>query len=483
MNRLNLLFAKFSENIFLQYLSIRYLVYFLQFILSILIAKSLGVYNFGVWSFILLIVSFFRIVNFGVPNALNVLYVQNRGDKNSCDKYIGSSFILTTLVSIIIILLSIYYYYWGLEFIEKYSLGNIFYILCFVGVLINFNNLFMNLARIENKLLLISFFQSIVPLLSLIAVLIFRSNNLLWALSFTLLFGNLFSLILFSRKFDIKFNIDSKFLKVVIKKGFHLFIYNGSFYLINISTQTLVSSFYDVEKYGIYGFTYTIANSIILFINAIGFLLFPKLIDKMKEGVSNVKVLKLLRKINETYITFLNLLLYLALLFFPILLIFMPKYESSFSLFVSVIVSFVFQIKNIGYSSLLISRNFERVLSKIVFSMLILNITLTYMFIILLKMDLKYIPLAQFLVYFVYFGLLRCCVNKYILKSYLNKRSLQPLLIDFIPIFICLIIIHNECQQLVFLPVIVFVIVKFRTLIKLKDLFKNLINNPKCMEL
>ena len=62
----------------LWYMCSRYMTYILQFVTTLIIAITLGPESFGIWSFLLLIINFFNIVDFGISNSLSVLLVQDK---------------------------------------------------------------------------------------------------------------------------------------------------------------------------------------------------------------------------------------------------------------------------------------------------------------------------------------------------------------------------------------------------------------------
>src|SRR5690554_3896994 len=76
MNKLK----RIVSNKIIGYLFTRYLTYFIQFISAIIIAVKLGPYLLGIWGFILLLLNYFRIIDFGISNATNILIVQNKED-------------------------------------------------------------------------------------------------------------------------------------------------------------------------------------------------------------------------------------------------------------------------------------------------------------------------------------------------------------------------------------------------------------------
>ena len=84
------------------YLFSRYFTYFIQFIISIVLAVKLGAYYLGIWSFIVLIINYFGQIDFGIANSLNVFLIQNRDDSRISSIFIFNALLLLTFFSFLI---------------------------------------------------------------------------------------------------------------------------------------------------------------------------------------------------------------------------------------------------------------------------------------------------------------------------------------------------------------------------------------------
>ncbi|WP_406747458.1 lipopolysaccharide biosynthesis protein [Tenacibaculum maritimum] len=321
---------KLLKNQVLIYFLIRYGVYFLQFIISILIAVKLGTYYFGLWSFFLLIMSYFQIFDFGIPNSLSILLVQNKNEEEKTRDIVKTSFYLITILILGVVLIGSYYLFFGESYIGKYKVGNYFYYICILISFGYFNKLLMTIHRVKNKLIEISFFQAIIQILVFISIFLAEGKQLLNLIIGSYLVGNILSFLVFTFSTTIpsKGVFVKTYARSLVKKGWFLFIYNFCFYLLAISVRTVVSVFYSVEEFAFFSFSYTMASAIILLLEATGFVIFPKMIDKLaNDNLTEVK--KLLSLIKEQYVTIAYGLIYMALIFFPVLLDFIPKYKDA----------------------------------------------------------------------------------------------------------------------------------------------------------
>ena len=67
----------------------------------------------------------------------------------------------------------------------------------------------------------------------------------------------------------------------ILKKGLLLFLYNTCFYFIIISVRTIISGNYEVEEFGLFSFSFTLAHAVMLLLESLMFVIFPKMIGKM----------------------------------------------------------------------------------------------------------------------------------------------------------------------------------------------------------
>ncbi|MFL0108258.1 hypothetical protein, partial [Tenacibaculum maritimum] len=115
------------------------------------------------------------------------------------------------------------------------------------------------------------------------------------------------------------------------------------------------------------------ASAIILLLEATGFVIFPKMIDKLaNDNLTEVK--KLLSLIKEQYVTIAYGLIYMALIFFPVLLDFIPKYKDALMSLNLTALTIVLYINAFGYNTYLIANNFEKLISTVSVLILVLNL-------------------------------------------------------------------------------------------------------------
>ncbi len=467
------------------YLFTRYFTFFLQFVSSLYIAIKLGPYYFGVWGFILMLINYFQIINLGIPYSSTVLLVQHKNDKEKSLNFEKSSFSLVIILDVFILLLAIYYYFFGIAAFEKYEIGNLFYLVCFIAIISHFNYLFTSIFRVKKKLFEVAFFQSSIVLLVFIAMFFSHSKSLLFLLLIAYILAHILSLIVFikGKQCSFKGKITLMDMQIVLKKGLLLFVYNFCFFMIILSTRTIVSAYYPVDKFGFFVFAYTLSHAILLLLEAFSYLIFPKVIDKFNDS-DEVKINATIQMLRINYVSLAHGLMYFALIFFPILLYFMPKYEEALLIINLMALTLLLYSNSYGYNSLLMARNREKIIALNSAFVLGLNIAIALILVLLFKISYEYVAIATMLSYFVYAYL---CV-------YFGKKELKQSTNIFIifeesfplrlllPFLVALLITLTHNKYLLFLPFIIYLLFNQTTIKGIYLSFKKVLTNSNIID-
>ncbi len=458
----------FSNQI-LFYLVTRYLTYFLQFLVSIILAAKLGPYYSGVWGFVILLITYFGQIDFGISNSLNVLLVQNKDDFISSANYVRNAIYLNILISSIVLLFALYNYLFGIRIIQKYVDNPYFLMICLIAILQYFNTVFMTIFRVYNKLNQIIINQSIITLLTLLVIFYIEQKYLIFALILIYLVGNAISLAVYLFSFPIRLKHSSFSLKVIynlVKKGLYLFIFNGSFYLIITSTRSLVSNYYSVEEFGVFSFAFTLSNSIMLFLGAFSFLIFPKLISKLSSN--DIYLLRnTIDLINTHYTTFAHLLIYTCMIFFPIISWYFSEYSNILLALNVISLALLLTTNSFGNITLLIAQNRERTAAMISLFSLILNLVFGILIIKYFHLAVEYVIIASGLSFLV-FSYLSCYFANLILNK--NTRTYN-IISDFFPLrllapFILTLFITLSNRSFLIITVLLFFLLINRSVLR-----------------
>lgn len=474
-----------SNKVFL-YLIFRYLIFIIQFLSSIYIAIELGPYYYGIWGFMLLLISYLAYFNLGISSSLNILMIQNKTEEIIVKDIVANSIVLTGFLSSLIILLALYYFVFGIRLFEKYELGNYFYVICIIGILFHFNSLLGTIYRVKNRLFELAFFQSIIPIVILISFFVAKGKTLLPILLYMTLLGNVASLILFvvNKRIPLGGLFSVKGCVKVLNKGFYLFIYNTSFFLIVLSTRTLISYFYETEDFGYFTFSYTLANAVLLLLQALAIIIFPKIIDKLNENsVEEVEKTKMVISIN--YVTLSYGLMFSALMFFPIFIDFIPKYQGTLKVLNLIAVTVLLHTNTFAYTSHLMAQNKERLLSGISLISLLLNISISLVLILFFQVSFEYVIISTLISYCLFSYL---CA-KHSLEISGVKKSFVGVINDFlptrllIPYLLAVFMTLMKFKYVIFIPLLLFLLFNRVELKSIMNTIKRIISRPNIIDI
>ena len=469
------------------YLGARYGTYALQFIVSIAIATRLGPYYLGIYGFINLILSYFTHLNFGVPHSLNVLIIHNKNDYKKSGNYIANSLWLYFLVSMLVLILFLIVKYFNIQLNKDYTIDKYLFLIALIAILTYINSILSTVLRVRNKVVRLSVVQSLNVLINLIVVSLFNGELLVTALVLCNLLSNVIVLLICVcsnilpdfRETDLSLKVQ----KEILHKGFYLFMYNSCFYFITISIRTIVCGNYCVEDFGAFTFSFTIANAVMLLLDSLLTIIFPKIIDLLSSN-NLVLIEHTLNNIRIGYISSSHLMIYTAMIFFPIILLLAPQYENSLTTMNLISLAVLMNTNSCGYSSLLIAQNKEKTSAVISLLALLSNIILGVILASVLKVNFSYIILATLLTY-LFFSFM--CVWKG--KALLGMSSFEYALKNFFPIrllipYLCALIISCfRIEFLIWTPLTVYIIFNWHDLRIIKKMAIKIVNNSNIADI
>jgi len=272
---------------------------------------------------------------------------------------IGSSLVITGLISFVLLLLGLGIQVTGFPLFEKYYFSHYALALFLVVGLYHLQQLFTNIYRVFGYLSRIVASELLTAIIPLVSVLMFNNspiliNILLWALVFS---GFLSVLIYIIKKpFKVKVGMNQKIFIRLLRMGIPLLVYNISHHLITTSGKTMVSSFYSVEEMGYYSFSHSITTGVMLGLNAVSWVVFPNILSKTHSGIPNEQVADFIQRVNKLYNTSVFFMIYLVILLLPALFIVLPQYkQASISLSVLLLAQAVLSA-SFGFNCVAIAR-------------------------------------------------------------------------------------------------------------------------------
>ncbi len=467
----------------------RYFSYLIQFLNSLIVAYVLGPYYMGIWGFILLMIQYFNFGNFGIDIALNVtLSTGDLSDEKKQSKIASNAFVATFFTSVLYLTIGLILYLSGVSFFEKFMFTKYMFIIIIISCLNYFNVLFLNIFRTYSLFTPISIFQTIVQLFQLPMLFIFKDSPLIWSMLFATLAAHGVSFFIFLKKLPIRldFKVDSEIIKNLYKRGISLLSYALTFYILLLSTRSMVGYFYPVETMGLFSFAANIAAALIVGLSSLEFVLFPKMLNRLSSDEVNLKSMGIFSEIRYMYMVTTFLIIVLGLIAYPFLLSYFKDYQDTEVAFCYLAVSQIIISSGFGYATLIISKGKEFFL--VIHGLIALGINLALSVICLYFFDISYSTVPLMLIFaflYYYFQVIRkgrellnveTSILEYI-EALLPAKSLVSLL------FIACSIITKQHLLFYLLSLVSFIVFNFKALHIIKKYAAMLFNKPSIVNI
>ncbi len=478
---------KLFTNKILLYLASRYGTYALQFFISLIIAAKLGPYYMGLYGVVLLIINYFAQFHFGIANSLNILLVHNKDNKDKFNDYVGNSLTLVSALGVCIVLLFLYYWIFGINYIKQLSVDEYLPYICAIAVLEHFDGVFTNILRVKNFVKQITIIQSLNVICNTAVVFFFEEKSLVLALVISLLVSNALKAVvaigcnIIPKVGDI--HVSKSTQKEILTKGFCLFIYNSCLMFVLIVARTLINSNYSLEQFGYFTFSFTIANAVMLLLDSLAFIIFPKLIDVLSSS-DMIKVNSSMCMIKDLYISTAHLFIYIAMMLFPVLLWFMPQYKDALTSMNLIALTVLMSTNTFGYSTFLLAQNKERTSAILAFSTMVISVCMGLLFVKVLQVEFDQVILSTLITYLVYS--VACMVVGERLIGVNGKlaslKSAFPVRL-FLPFSVALVLAILKMEAMLFIPMLLYIVLNIRTIEKIIEYLKRLFNNPNITDI
>ena len=469
------------------YLFSRYGTYGLQFLCSLLIASKLGPYYMGIWGFILLIMQYFQQLHFGIANSFNVFYVHNLNNIQEQNNYTANSLVL---VGILALLAGSSFLIYGISDLSqdiKFPIHTYWEQIALIVMLQYFYQFLIALFRVKNKLLIVAFCQSVVVIFNFFSVLFCSGEVLIKFLIWGYLIGYTLSVVLafstnvFPPILSCKVNII--YQKNIIKKGLLLFLYNSCFFFIIISVRTMISWNYSIEEFGLFTFAFTLAHAFMLLLESLSFVIFPKVIAKLSSSdIQNVQ--QSIQMYRSCYIVSANILIYSALVLFPLFLLILPKFSAALSAIELIALTILMHSNSVGYTDLLIARNKEKISALTSLTALTVNCLFAYFFIKIWHVSFYNVIFATMISYFGFVLTVAYCG----MQTFKRVSIFQTFGIVFpyrivIPFSVAIFICVNNMNIYLPLPLLLYMLLNRKYIRNTYDVFLKMLNRPDVINL
>lgn len=464
------------------YVISRYGTYIIQFINSLFIAVYLGPYYLGIWGFITLIIGYIEQFNLGISHSVNVIISLKKQDEEYVNKIIGNGISMVLCLTIVIVMFFLLNKIGLVQIGIKYNYGNYILPIALIASFTHLNSLLSNIYRVFGKIHTIAINQSLYPVIVLFVIPFFREERLLWAMLITNSVAFVISFVLFLVQTPVRIKplFEWNIIKFIQVKGWHLFIYNTSFYLILLTTKSFISSNYTVTEFGYFTFSYSLANVVLLLLNSISFLIFPKMLNRFATS-TNEQISKILTYLRTAYISLSHLLIHFVIMVFPLFLLFFPDYRESSSVFKVTALTIVLYTNSFGYQGVLMAKGKEKLIGLIAFGALILNIVLSAILVFIVNVSFHYVILSTLVTYLIYvtvigeFGKSILDMSSSFLSTF---KDIYPWKM-MVPFIISLLFVFLEMPGWFFVaPFVLYLFLNWKEIFGLKLMFLKVVNNP-----
>lgn len=383
------------------YIVLRYFTYGIQFLNSILIAKYLGAYEFGIYSFILLFQQYSSYANLGINDSLNIEYALLK--KNSSNDHINklwySAWTLNLIISLLIIVVGITFSSIFPNIFNSYQYSKYSILIILYCAILNQTTIYITYYRLNAKLGKLNIQQILPNILLLSSIFVVGHNISINTIFILLILGNFISLLIYRYNvpFGVKFVFDRIIILKLINKGCSLLLYNMSFYFMTIIISTIISSYFNIEQFGEYSFVNSISNAINMAGGAFLFIFYPKMINKFSQNKTNEDY-DFLNRIRNIYILSMDAISIISILFVPLLDYYLSDFHNLLLIYSILIMGKIINNSTSGYATYLISKSKEKLLMFYGFISILLIVLLSF-FVVYLDLEFKYllyiIPLSS----------------------------------------------------------------------------------------
>ena len=347
----------------LMYVILRYVTYALTFVNTLLLAKFLGGFEYGVYSFILLVMSYMTYSNLGMNESLNTEYAKFKHRKIS--KYIwDTAWSLNIIISVAGVLVFGGIYLFDRNLFSEYKFGEYALLVILTCGVINLARIFITFYKLYGKLIKLNIQQLLPNITIFVLIIILNSRITIMEIVWALFLTNLISLIIFRIGLPVepRFFISFKLARTLLLRGVSLLMYNFSYSLFILLASSIISMKFTVTEFGCFSLSNSIANGVIMAGGAFLFIFYPRILNAMTRP--KAECLNMINKIRSVYVIGINIICILSIPLVFVLSFFYPQYSISMvRIFSILMIGKCINNSMSGYSAYLIANKKERLMT------------------------------------------------------------------------------------------------------------------------
>lgn len=315
---------KYTDNEILVYTISNYIGLIAQTISSIYISNILGPEKMGPFIFMLIFSSYIPYLLFGLNNGLNYyltrINTRLKGVETIDKILVDTSTTLAIIAGLFFSLINFFIYELKIDLISNL-------IVSLAVLTLPLTIILEIVLRSSNKFFTLSIYKILIAIISLISLLFIINKHGVYLRFLIISISSLILLVIFSR-YKPTISISNKVLKLLIKKGFAIFIVAGIWGLYYTSDRLMVSLFFNKTELGNYNLAIIVSSFGMIVSSSISQILYIKL-SKNYNSTKKISSSFELIKITTIRVAFLLLPFYiLGTFLMPYFINYlMPKYS------------------------------------------------------------------------------------------------------------------------------------------------------------
>ncbi len=356
------------------------------FLQSLIIAKYLGPALLGAWGVAMLIVSYSGYANLGVINSVNKYVSIKRSQDEEAAVYRNTSFGFIILLCSLFILAGAFVQLMGIRLFESYSILNRQLVL--IAVIVGakelkeyFHNVYTAYERFF-ELAVSNILSSILRIAFIILLLPrFGFGGLVagYAATSVIVAAYLWLSLRIGLTAKISFNV----LRSLISNGILLMLYNMAYFALTSVDRIMISMYLEEADMGYYTFAFLVSNAVLLSALALGFILFPKLLNIFGNTDDREEMLRIIDRVTPYAEVFSQGLILAGLIAVdPAVTYILPEYGGALGVLDYLMMSKFFLAHSTLIGTMLVAKNRELSLIRIQAVSIVAAIILNYVMIV-----------------------------------------------------------------------------------------------------
>lgn len=364
------------------FVGLRYLSFGLVGIRGFVLAYYLGPYFLGIYGYLMLYQQYLSYSSLGFNYSINSeLAILNFENGKEQIRIINSAFTGIFFISIFICVVSLIAYFYKVSLFPIEKSYQYIAVLAPLAILINFQQIFVNIFRLQKKLTPIIIGEFFLSIGLLAIIFFFKGLTLINAIFYGWIALLLVIILIYRFIYRSKISYDTRRIKPLLKSGIPLLIYAFSYYLMNLMVRTLIGAFYPTEIMGYFSFANNITTAIMLGLDTITWLIFPSIIAKLSDSTLHKDDLKRYLIIFTNKLSALVIIIVgLSIVALPAVFYFLPQYRPiQFSLIILLINQVIFN-SGFAFISLCIARKMHGKIAVISLASVLIGIAFGLLF-------------------------------------------------------------------------------------------------------